>query len=325
MRPVASIFFVLTTLLVPSLACRRGSAPTALEVSGNIEAYPVEASFRVGGKILERPVDEGMTVQLGQVLARLDAKDLEQQVAARQADAATAKAALAAALAGSRKEEIEASKAVLAQAEADLRRQEPDLLRMEGLHKEGVLSRRDLDASRAVTESSRARVREAAQRSALVQKGPRAEDIDQLKARFEQASQALAMAQTQLSYATLVSPVTGLALSKNVEPGEFVAPGTPVLTLADLRKVYLRAYVEETDLGRVKVGQTVQLRTDTWPGKVYEGKVAFIAEQAEFTPKSVQTKKERTKLVYRLKLEVPNPTLELKPGMPADATIQLEK
>ncbi len=309
--------------LVLSTACRRSSHGTAVEVSGTLEAYPVEASFRSAGRVLERRVDEGMAVKTGQILAVLDARDLEQAVAARGADAAAAKAALAAGLAGSRPEEVEASRSILATAEADLRRAEPDFQRIQMLHKEGVLSQRDLEASRAAFEAARSRVGEARKRFELVQKGPRAEDLAQLKARAESASHAAILAQTQLGYATLTSTVDGLVLSRNVEPGEFVSPGTPVVTVADLRRVYVRAYVEETDLGRIKQGQRVEVRTDTWPGKVYEGRVVFLSDQAEFTPKTVQTKKERTRLVYRVKVEVPNPSLELKPGMPADARIIL--
>jgi len=106
-----------------------------------------------------------------------------------------------------------------------------------------------------------------------------------------------------------------------VEPKEFVSPGTAVVTIGDLSNVWMRAYVEETDLGRVKVGQKAILTTDTFPGKRYEGRVSFVASEAEFTPKSVQTQKERVKLVYRIKIDVPNPSMELKPGMPATAEI----
>ena len=115
-----------------------------------------------------------------------------------------------------------------------------------------------------------------------------------------------------------------MILSKNVEPKEYVAPGTAVVTMADLGQVWLRAYVEETDLGRVKVGQKAFVTTDSFPGKRYEGRVAFIASEAEFTPKTVQTRKERVKLVYRIKIDIPNPAMELKPGMPADAEIVLD-
>ena len=112
-------------------------------------------------------------------------------------------------------------------------------------------------------------------------------------------------------------------LSENVETGEYVAPGTPVVTVGDLENVWLRAYVQETDLGRVKVGQRVLVTTDTYPGKAYEGRVSFVASKAEFTPKNVQTQQERVKLVYRVKVDIPNPGMELKPGMPADAEILL--
>ncbi len=312
---------ILPALLVVSC---RNHREEPLKLSGNIEVIQVEASFRVAGRVLERPVDEGQVVRAGQLLARLDARDLEQQVAMRQADAATAKAALAALLAGSRREEIEASKATLEQANADLRRLEPDEARIRDLHQKGIVSKRDFEASRAALEAARAKVRQTDQQYALVRKGPRKEDIDQARARFEQAQQALGLAQTQLGYATLTAPTSGVILSKNIEPMEYVAPGTSVVTLANLGQVWLRAYVEESDLGRVKVGQKAYLSTDTYPGKRYEGRVSFLASEAEFTPKSVQTRKERSKLVYRIKIDVPNPAMELKPGMPVDAEIPLE-
>ncbi|WP_275975647.1 efflux RND transporter periplasmic adaptor subunit [Geothrix terrae] len=295
-----------------------------LKLSGNIEVIQVEASFRVAGKVIERPVDEGQAVQAGQLLARLDARDLEQQVAMRRADAATAKAALDAMLAGSRKEEIAASKAALEQAQADLRRLEPDEARIRDLQQKGILSVRDYEASRASLEAARGKVQQADQQYTLVRKGPRKEDIDQARARYDQTQQALALAQTQLGYATLTAPSAGVILSKNVEPMEYVSPGTAVVTMANLGQVWLRAYVEETDLGRVKVGQKAFVTSDSFPGKRYEGRVAFIASEAEFTPKTVQTRKERTKLVYRIKIDIPNPAMELKPGMPVDAEIALD-
>ena len=309
--------------LVLATSCR-SQPETHLRLSGNIEVIQVEASFRVAGKILERPVDEGQVVQSGQLLARLDARDLEQQVAMRQADTATARAALDALLAGSRKEEIEASKAALEQASADLRRLEPDEARLRDLQQQGILSVRDYEATRAALDAARGKVRQADQQYALVRKGPRKEDIDQARARLDLAQQALALAQTQLSFATLSAPLAGVILSKNVEPMEYVAPGTSVVTLANLSQVWLRAYVEETDLGRVKVGQKALITSDTYPGKRYEGRVSFIASEAEFTPKSVQTRKERAKLVYRIKIDIPNPAMELKPGMPVDAEIALD-
>ena len=322
LRPIA-LMLPVGAVLALATACRDGRE-TRLKLSGNIEVVQVEASFRVAGKVLERPVDEGQTVEAGQLLARLDARDLEQQVAMRRAEAATARAALDAMLAGSRKEEIAASRAALDQATADLRRLEPDEARIRDLQRQGILSVRDYEASRAALEAARGKVQQADQQYLLVRKGPRKEDIEQARARFEEARQALALAETQLGYATLKAPSAGVILSKNIEPMEYVSPGTPVVTMADLRQVWVRAFVEETDLGRVKVGQKAYVTTDSFPGKRYEGRVAFIASEAEFTPKAVQTRKERTRLVYRIKIDISNPAMELKPGMPVDAEILLE-
>ncbi len=315
---VALALIVGTAMFV---TCRGTGPKNSLLVSGNIEVTQVEASFRIAGKVLERLVEEGQTVQEGQILARLEAKDLEQTLAMRQADAAVTQAALGALQAGSRKEEIEGAKAALDQAAADLKRLEPDAARVRDLHEQGIVSTRDYESTRAALEAARAKVRQVEQQYVLVKKGPRAEDIAQGLARYEQSQQGLALAQTQLGYTTLAAPRSGVVLSVNVEPKEYVAPGTAVAIIGDLSKVWLRAYVDETDLGRVKVGQKAVLTTDTFPGRRYEGRVSFLASEAEFTPKSVQTKKERVKLVYRIKIDVPNPHLELKPGMPADTEI----
>ena len=174
-------------------------------------------------------------------------------------------------------------------------------------------------------DQGRAAWLEAQERFALVKKGPRQETIDQARARLEQAKQSLALATTRLSYATLAAPFSGVVLSKHVEAGEYVSAGTPVVTVGDLEHVWVRAYVNETDLGRVKLGQKSRATTDTYPGKRYEGNVSFISSQAEFTPKSVQTSQERVKLVYRIKVNLLNPRMELKPGMPADVEIITEQ
>ena len=141
------------------------------------------------------------------------------------------------------------------------------------------------------------------------------------EAHLKERGAALALAETRLGYAALTSTVAGVVLSKAIEPGEYVFPGTAVVTIGNLEQVWIRAYINETDLGRVKVGQAARVTADTYPGKVYPGTVSFISSEAEFTPKNVQTAKERVKLVYRIKIVVANPDMELKPGMPADAVI----
>jgi HlyD family secretion protein len=282
----------------------------------------VDASFKIPGRIRERRVDEGDTVTAGQVIARLDNEDQLREVAQLRSESQAARAALAELVAGSRLEEIAQAEAALAAAEAEAKRLDDDYRRQEALYRREVIPRRDLDAARAGRDTSQARTREAREALALVRKGPRQERIDQARARYRATEGALALAQNRLDYTTLAAPLSGVVLAKNAEPGEQVAAGTPVVTIGNIADTWVRTYINETDLGRVKTGQKARVTSDTWPGKVYAGTVTFIAQEAEFTPKNVQTEKERVKLVYRVKITVPNPTMELKPGMPVDAVIE---
>jgi len=294
-----------------------------LSLSGNIEVTEAEVSFKIPGRVERRLVDEGDTVQQGQPIAELDSLELRNQVAVTRADVATAEENLAELMHGSRPEEIQQGEANLAAARADEQRLRVDRQRYTALHEKDLVSTQQYDAVVSAHEVAVARVKDAEQRLALLRQGPRIERIAQSRAQLERARQQLSVAKTRLGYVTVVSPVTGTVLSRNTEPGEYVSAGTPIVTVADLNDVWLRAYVDETDLGKVKLGQRACVATDTFPGKIYEGKISFISSQAEFTPKTVQTPKERVKLVYRIKIDVANPNQELKPGMPADAQIRI--
>jgi HlyD family secretion protein len=304
-------------------ARRPARASDVLRISGNIEISDVAASFKVPGRVLVRLVSEGEPVEAGQVLARLDDAELAREVEIRRAELGAARAALAELEAGSRREEIDQARANLARTRAEAARATSERARQESLFAREVISTRELEASQAADRVASAQVDGAAYQLALLESGARPEQIDQARERMRQATEALALAETRLTYATLDSPLTGLVLAEHVEAGEQVAAGTPVVTIGDLSSVWLRGFVDETDLGRVRVGQAVRVTTDTWPDRVFPGTVAFIASEAEFTPKSVQTAKERVKLVYRIKVDIANPSGELKPGMPADAEIAL--
>jgi membrane fusion protein YbhG len=292
-----------------------------VRISGTIEATTVDVSFKVPGRVLERLVDEGENVRAGQVVARLDGADLAQEVSMRKAAAEHARAGLRELEAGSRKEEIARAAAVLAAAEAESVRLTDDFRRQQELFRREVVPKQKFDAALAARDAAQARERESMESLALIRKGPREERVDQGRASLKEAEASLALASERFGYATLTSPVAGLVMAKNIEPGEQVAVGTPVVTIGLLDNVWVRAYIAETDLGRVKVGQKVRVTTDTWPGRIYDGTVSFISSEAEFTPKNVQTSRERVKLVYRLKITLSNPNRELKPGMPADAEI----
>ena len=204
---------------------------------------------------------------------------------------------------------------------AEETRQQDDFVRQKNLFEREVIPRQRFDTALATLDASRATVREAEQRLKLLRTGPRPETISQARARLRAAEQLLALAGTRLGYTILTAPQAGTVLAKNVEPGELVAAGTPVVTIANLENVWVRAYISETDLGRVKLGQKAEVTSDTWKERKYPGRVTFISPEAEFTPKNVQTEKERVKLVYRVKITLPNPRQELKPGMPVEAVI----
>jgi HlyD family secretion protein len=306
---------------------RLGNEPQqedVLALSGNIEAHESVLSFKVQGRIMELLVEEGQWVEEGAVIARLDAADFRQQVALEEASLRVREAELALALAGTRQQEIEAAQQTLIDAEADLKQKGLDFERAQTLYGKDVISEEARDRAETNLKRAQATYERAKQRYDEALEGTRKEQIAVARANVQQACERLRLARVNLGYTVLEAPRAGVAVVRQAELGEVVAPGTPVVTLADLDNVWLRGYISETDLGRVRWGQPATLGTDTYPGKTYPGRVSFISSKAEFTPKSIQTEKERVTLVYRIKIDVGNPNHELKPGMPADAVIDLK-
>jgi HlyD family secretion protein len=302
--------------------CSRSSSPPGEWVlSGNLEVTDAQVSFKLPGRVSERLVSEGMTVEAGQVVARLEATDQRAELALRRAELAAAEAALAELVAGSRPQEIAAAAATLRSTEAERDRARLDLKRQQELLAQEVIPRRDFEMAEMQARVAEARVNEAHERLKLLQEGPRTETIAQARARLEQAGALVALAEARVGYAELMSPLTGVVLAHHAEAGEFVAAGTPILTVADLARPWVRAYVNQTDLGRIRHGAAVTVKVDSFPDREFPGTIGFIASEAEFTPKSVQTTKERVRLVFRVKVYVDNPQGELKPGMPADVIL----
>ena len=282
-------------------------------------------------------------------LAELEAGSRPEEIAQAEAAARQAQSRLDELLAGSRSQEVAVAEALVSRARAEQERSKAEFERQSRLYHTEVISSREYEVAETTNATTRARLQEAEEhfklvregprkeqieqaraklsetqaRLNLIRKGPRRETIEQARARLQQIRDGLALAQTRLEYATLTSPLLGLVLSENVEAGEYVSPGTPVVTVGQLDNVWVRAYIDETDLGRVKVGQSAKITTDTYPDKAYRGRISFVSSVAEFTPKNVQTQKERVKLVYRIKIDIANPNMELKPGMPVDAEVTL--
>jgi HlyD family secretion protein len=295
-----------------------------IKVSGNIEATEVDVGFKISGRIVSRFFGEGDWVDRGKVLAKLDAEDLRNRLEVARATLISAQARLNKLLAGSRPEEIRGAEATLNQVRFDLENKEAHYERMKLLFERGVIPKEVLDNSEAAFNIAKASLEKAKENYILVKEGPRKEDIEDMRAQVDQARASVKLNVTQLSYTTLYSPISGVVLVNSGEIGEVVNPGTSILTLADIENVWLKAYIPETDLSKVKWGQEVIVTTDLRPKKEYKGRISFISSQAEFTPKQIQTEKERVTLVYRIKVDISNKDRELKPGMPADGKILLE-
>jgi len=294
-----------------------------IKVSGNIEATEVDVGFKVSGRIVSRFFEEGDWVDQGKVLAKLDDEDLRNRLEVARAALMSARARLGKLLAGSRPEEIRQAEANLHQAQFDLRNKQTQYDRVKSLYERGVISKEAFDNAETGFKVAQAAVQVATQNYQLVKEGPRKEDIEDARAQVDQAQASVKLNETQLSYTTLYSPISGVVLVKSGEIGEVVNPGTSIVTIADVENVWLKAYIPETDLSKVKWGQDVIVTTDLRPQKKYRGKISFISSQAEFTPKQIQTEKERVTLVYRIKVDISNKDHELKPGMPADGRILL--
>lgn len=279
------------------------------------------------------------------------AAELEQ----RRADLNSYQARLQELKNGARPQEKQEAKAAIDSAQAEHARAERDWERAQQLHKNDDISTAQYDQYRMRFESAQAALKQTRQRHALVLAGPRDEQIEAAAAAVQRAAAALKMAEanaleikrreqeipvrraeiarakanlalieTQLDDTVAASPIDGIVLVKSAEVGEVLAAGTAVVSIGDIDRPWLRAYINQTDQGRVRIGAKVKVTTDSYPDKTYIGRVSFIDSQAEFTPKQIQTQEERVKLVYRIKIDLENPNQELKSNMPADAEIQLE-
>ncbi len=302
---------------------RKPAPINQLMLSGNIEAHESLVGFKVPGRIVELPVEEGQLVEQGALLARLDDADYKQRVRVDEATVRVRESNLALTLAGTRFQEVRAAQHTMIDAQADLDEKSLDNERAQQLFAKDEVSAQERDQAATALKRALAIHQVAQQRYNEAVEGSRKEDIAISRANLNEANASLGLSQVNLSYTVLRAPSTGVVTVRQAELGEVVSPGSPVVTLSDLDHIWLRAYVAETDLGRITWGQEVTVTTDTYPGKQYHGRISFISPDAEFTPKSVQTTNERVTLVYRIKIDIDNFNHELKPGMPADARIDL--
>ena len=306
----------------PRLA-KKPAPANQLTLSGNIEAHESLVSFKVQGRIVNLAVEEGQQVEQGALLARLEDADYKQKIKIDEAGVSVRQSNLALTLAGTREQEVKASHQAVLDAQADLAQKKADNDRAQQLFGKDEISAQDRDLAATALKRSEANHAAAQQRYSEAEEGSRKEDIAIARANLAQANANLGLSRIDETYTTLRAPAAGVITVRQAELGEVVSPGSPVVTLADLDHIWLRAYIAETDLGKIHWGQEAAITTDTYPGKQYRGRISFISPDAEFTPKSVQTYTERVTLVYRIKIDIDNPNHELKPGMPADARVEL--
>lgn len=304
----------------------RGEAEAAdrLVIYGNVDIRQVQLAFNNSERIASLLVQEGDRVKAGQLLAVLDTQRLEAKAAGKEAQVAAQREVVVRLEAGSRPEEIRKARADMDVAAAEARNADLTFQRVTNLQAQGVLPPQSLDDATAALHAAEARLNAARQTYDLTVLGPRKEDIAAGNATLLAYEADLALARRELADARLYAPTNGVIRDRTLEPGDMASPQKPVFTLALDDPLWVRAYLGETDLGKIRLGMKAEVTTDSYPDKRYEAWIGFISPTAEFTPKSVETADVRTKLVYQVRAFVRNPQGELRLGMPAVVTIPLK-
>ena len=291
-----------------------------LVLYGNIDLRQVERAFNGSERVAQVLAAEGDRVSRGQVLARLDTGRLGPQAAQAAAQVAVQQQALDRLRNGSRPEKIDQAKANLAAAQADAADAAAKSARAQALSQSSggrALSRQDLDDAKSASDAAAARAAASQQSLRLAQIGPRKEDIAQAEAQLQGARAQLALLQSELADAVLTAPTNATVRSRLMEPGEMASPSRPVFSLAVIDPKWVRAYVDEVNLGKVQSGMAATVTVDSFPGRDFAGWVGFVSPVAEFTPRDVQTEVLRTSLVYEIRVFVRDPGNVLCLGMPA--------
>ena len=301
--------------------------------SGTIEATQANLSFQVPGKVAKVNVQEGQSVAKDQIIAELDRVEFQSRLTQAQANlekARRSKQQLETVLniyKNTLPAEVTRATANVKGAKDTLTDAEKNYQRFEELFKKGVVTEKERDSLKLNYDVAKSRLAESESLLKVAQGNlskieAAAQDIEAAASQIDASKASANQAAIQLDYTQLHSPQNGIITSRNIEPGETVTAGREVISVSDLSRVDLKIFVDETQIGKVKPNQQVDVKVDTYPGKIYRGNVSFISPEGEFTPKVIQTKKERVKLVYLVKVSIVNPENELKSGMPADAWLR---
>jgi HlyD family secretion protein len=311
------------TLLVRSLLHK---APVnELLLYGNVDIRQVQLAFNGNERIADMLVQEGDKVKKGQLLATLDTLRLSHEVAQAAAQVKAQGEVLAALVAGTRPEDIRKARADVEAADAEKKNAEVVFRRKSMLAEKDLISKQERDDAKAAADYAQAQLKAAGETLALAVAGPRKEDIAAARETLKAYEASLSVAKRNLEYASLYAPSDGVIQTRILEPGDMASPQTPAFTLALTDPVWVRAYIPEPDMGKIRPGMAARVTTDSYPGKHYRAWIGFISPTAEFTPKSVETREVRTSLVYQVRVYVCNPDNELRMGMPAAVIIPLNQ
>jgi HlyD family secretion protein len=302
---------------------RQNQSHKPLIASGTVEATEAQLGFTTPGRIETITVHEGESVKAGVELAYLDRAEMMARRQQALAQVISARAQLQELERGFRSEEVAQGRAALAAATERLNDARRDLERTKQLYGGGAVSEEAYDKARVAFDVAKSQYEQAQEQLKILETGPRKEKIEAQRAQLAQAEAAVRTIDAILANMVIRAPFDGLVTVRHREPGEIVQAGSPILTIMNPNDRWVRIYIPENRIGAVQMGQSATITTDTDPAKVYRGKVIFIATQAEFTPKTVQTTEERVKLVYAVKVRVTeDPAYDLKPGMPADVRLE---
>ena len=321
-RILAAILVLIAILVVLAVWQLGGDETDALEASGTVEATETDLGFPLPGSVERILVEEGDVVAAGDTLALLDAEGIRSRRDSAAAALAAAQARLSELERGLRPQEIAQARAAAEAAGQRLEEARLEVERARALYAGEAISRRELDRAETALATLSADAERARAQLDLAREGARSEQIAAQRALVDQAEAGLRQAAAALDDAVVVAPFGGVVTIRHREPGETVAAGAPVVTVMDPDDRWVLIYVREDAIGRVSIGQPARIASDTWPDRGYDGRVTFIASQAEFTPANVQTEEERVKLVYQVKVRVTgDPEGDLKVGTPADVRL----
>ncbi len=321
MESFVKIFFVL--IIIYTAGCGNENERNTISASGNIEATNAVVSSKVTGQVIAIKYDEGARVREGDTVMIIDHENLEIQLEQANAGEEAAEAQFELLKDGARAEDIQQAEDAVKQAKINMDLAERDFNRMKELYSSKTITKKQFEDAQAKHELTQAQLNSAQENLMKMKNFARPEEIKQAKANLDRQKAAVDLLKKNISDSYVVSPLNGFIVQKYVEKGETVSMLSSLFKISELNTVKLVIYISEEDLGKIKLGQKADVSSDTYKNKIYKGKVIYISPEAEFTPKNIQTKDERTKLVFAVKIEIKNPDFELKPGMPADAVIHL--